>query len=53
MSIIQNMCEYKKVFRDIEKLSKKCVHLKCDIDFTETCLYNGVFPKYYRINICI
>ena len=39
------MNEYKKVFRDIEKLSKKCVHLKCDIDCNKTCLNNGVFLK--------
>ena len=35
MSFIQNMYEYKKGFRDIEKLSKKCVHLKCNIDLTK------------------
>ena len=33
MFFIQNMYEYKKVFRDIEKLSKKHVHLKSDIDY--------------------
>ena len=46
------MYEYKKVFRDIEKLSKKCIHLKCDIDFNESCFNNGVFPKYCHINKC-
>ena len=53
MSFIQNMYEYKKVFRDIEKLSKKCLHLKCDIDFNETCLNNGVslnIPVYIWVN---
>ena len=53
MSFIQNMFEYKKVFREIEKPSKKCVHLKCDIDFNETCLNNGVIPKYCHIYIYI
>ena len=31
MSFIQNMYNY-KFFWDIEKLLKKCIHLKCDID---------------------
>ena len=53
MSFIKNMYEYEKVFREIEKHSKKCVHLKCDIDFNETCLNNGVFPKYCHIYIYI
>ena len=51
MSFIQNMSKYKKVFRDIEKLRKKCVHLNCDIDFNETCLNNGDFHKYCHIYI--
>ena len=32
MSFIQNFYEYKNIFPDIEKLSKKRVHLKCDIN---------------------
>ena len=32
MYFIQNMYEYKKNFRDIEKVSKNCASLKCDID---------------------
>ena len=47
MPFIQNMYEYKKVFRDIEKLSKKWVHLKCDIAFNETCLMG------FSLNIAI
>ena len=31
MYFIQDIYEYKKVVRDIEKLSKKCIHLKCII----------------------
>ena len=32
MSFIQDIYEHKEVFNDIEKLSLKCVHSKCDID---------------------
>ena len=43
MSFIQNIYEYKKVFRDIGKLSKKWVHLKCDIDiYIYIAVYNNV-----------
>ena len=47
MSFIQNMYEYKKVFRDIEKLSKKCVHLKYDIE------YIYIFNVIYQCHIYI
>ena len=36
-------------FRHIEKLTLRCVHLKNAVEFNETCLNNGIFPKYCHI----
>ena len=44
---------YKKIFRDIEKATKKCVHLNGAIKFNKTCLTNRIFPKYCYIIIII
>ena len=43
ISFIHDIYKYKKIFRDIEKLSKKCVHLTCDINLNETSLNNEIF----------
>ena len=32
MSFVQDIPEYKKIFCNIEKLSKTCVNLKCNIN---------------------
>ena len=32
MSFFQQVCEFRKLFRDIEKLTIKCVHLKCGVE---------------------
>ena len=37
MYFFQQFCDYKKLFRYIEKLGKKWVHLKCDIEYIYTC----------------
>ena len=48
MYFIQNMYEYKKVFREIEKLSKKCVHLKCATDiYISPHLSGNLYSEYY------
>ena len=41
----------RKFFEIYTNYKKKCVNLKCDIDFNETCLNNGVFSKYFHIYI--
>ena len=33
MSFFQQAYEFRKLFRDIEKLTMKCVHLKCGIEY--------------------
>ena len=53
MSFFQQVYEFKKLFRDIEKLTIKCVHLKCGIEYNQTCLNNGIFLKYCHIYIHI
>ena len=45
--------EFRKSFRHNEKLTLRCVHLKHGVEFNETCLNNGIFPKYCHIYICI
>ena len=58
MSFIDDIYEFRKSFRHIEKLTLRCVHLKNAIEFNDTCLNNGIFPNYchiynYNINIII
>ena len=51
MKFFQQVYEFRKLFGDIEKLTTKCVHLKCGIEYNQTCLNNGIFPKYCHIYI--
>ena len=51
MSFIHDIYECRKSFRHIEKLTLRCVHLKNAVEFNETCLNNGIFPKYCHIYI--
>ena len=51
MAFINEIYLYKKIFRDIEKATKKCVHLNGAIEFNKTCLTNGIFPKYCHLYI--
>ena len=37
MSFIQDIYEFRKSFRHIEKLTLRCVHLKNAVEFNETC----------------
>ena len=54
MAFINEIYLYKKIFRDIEKATIKCVHLNGAIEFNKTCLTNGMFPKYYiYIYVCV
>ena len=50
MSFFQQVYEFRKLFRDIEKITIKCVHLKCGIEYNQT-LNNGIFPKYCNMYI--
>ena len=43
---MQEIFYFKKIFRDIETSTTKCVHLNGGIEFNKTCLTNGNFPKY-------
>ena len=52
MAFINEIYHFKKIFRNIEKNIKKCVHLNSAIEFNKTCLTNGIFPKYCHIYIC-
>ena len=52
MCFIQNMYEYKKVFRDIEKLSKKCDRLKCDINIIYP-IYKVIYKILYIYIYCV
>ena len=52
MAFLNEIHHFKKIFRDIEKATKKCVHLNGTIEFNKTCLTNGIFLKYFNdINI--
>ena len=52
MALMQEIYQSKKIFLDIEKPTKKCVHrLNGAIEFNKTCLTNGIFPKYCHIYI--
>ena len=54
MSSFENSFEkYKQIFRNIEKLAKKCVNLKGSIKFNRTCLNNGLYPKFVQTYIYI
>ena len=54
MSFINDIYEFKKSFRHIEKLTLRCVLLKNAVEFNETCLNNGIFPKYcHSIFVCL
>ena len=45
MAFMNEIYHFKNIFKDIEKATKKCVHLNGAIDFNKTCLPNGIFPK--------
>ena len=53
MAFINEIYRYKKIFRDNEKATKKCVHLNGAIEFNKTCLTNGIFPQYCHICMCV
>ena len=53
MAFINETYLWKKIFRDIEKATKKCFHLNGAIEFNKTCLTNGIFPMYCHIYIYI
>ena len=54
MSSFENSFEkYKQIFRNIEKLAKKCVNLKGSIKFNRTCLNNGLYLKFVQIHFII
>ena len=40
MLFSQQVYELNKLFRDIEKLTKLCVHLKCGMEYNQTGLNN-------------
>lgn len=46
------ICSYRNQFKKIEKLTKKCVKHECSILFNETCLKNGLYPKYTTVKLC-
>ena len=50
---INVVSELKTLFRSIEKLTKKCVHLRNAVEFNITCLNNGIFTKYCNIYMCV
>ena len=50
MAFINEIYHFKKIFRNIEKPIKKCVHLNSATEFNKTCLTNEIFPKYCHIN---
>ena len=45
MAFMNEIYHFKNIFKDIEKYTKKGVHLNGAIDFNKTCLPNGIFPK--------
>ena len=47
MAFINEIYHFKKILKDIEKATKKCVHVNGAIEFNKTCLTNGIFPKFY------
>ena len=51
MSVIHDIYEFKKLFRNIDKLTLKCVHMKNAVEFNQTCLNNGIFPNCCHIYI--
>ena len=53
MVFMNEIYHFKKIFWDIEKATKKCVHLNGAIEFNKTCLTNGIFTKYCHIYIYI
>ena len=48
MAFMNEIYHFNKIFRDIEKGTKKCVHLNGAIECNKTCLSNGIF----RVSIC-
>ena len=46
---MKEIYHFKKIFRDMEKATNKCVHLNGAIEFNKTCLTNGIFPKFWNI----
>ena len=49
MAIIYEIYHFNKIFRNIEKATKKFVHLNGAIEFNKTCLTNGIFQYYHII----
>ena len=45
MAFMNVIYHFKKIFRDIEKATKKSVHLNGAIEFNKTCLTNEIFPN--------
>ena len=52
MSFFQQAYEFRKLFRDIEKLTIKCVHLKCGMEYIYTSKgYIYIYIYIYNIDI--
>ena len=51
MTLMKELYQFKKIFRDLEISTNKCVHLNVDLEFNKTFQTNGIFPKYYHIYI--
>lgn len=52
LTFIQEIYEFINLFREIEKLTIKCVHLECASVFNQTCLINLICPKLCH-TICL
>ena len=52
--ILLNKIPYdlKRKFRYLEKICKKVNNLEWSIVFNETCLNEGIMPKYSKIKYC-
>ena len=49
MTLSKKSMNLKKLFREIAKLTKKCVHLKCACEFIQTCSIHVIFTKCCQI----
>jgi len=47
----QQFNQFKKCFRDIEKLQVKCVSIESSLKFNQTCLNNGLYPLFVQIKL--
>ena len=48
---LSRIYNFKLIFREVEKLTLKCVHLNNGIHFIQTCLNYGICPKFCKNKI--